>query len=122
MPNMKPLEQIELAKTYVALSNAHSLDFILPIFSESANYQSSSVGQFTGRKAIGEMMGEFFKRFPNVRWQVASYRHATENLVEFDFIMTANEAESEDRIERRGLEQIEFNDDGLIVKISVNTD
>lgn len=122
MPNMKPLEQIELAKTYVALSNAHSLDFILPIFSESANYQSSSVGQFTGRKAIGEMMGEFFKRFPNVRWQVASYRLATENLVEFDFIMTANEAESEDRIERRGLEQIEFNDDGLIVKISVNTD
>ena len=121
MSSMNQLEQVELAKAYVALSNAHALDFILPMFNDSANYQSSSIGEFTGRKAIGEMMGDFFKRFPNVHWQVASYQRTKENLVEFEFIMTASDAQSGDKIERRGLEQIEFSDDGFISRISVNT-
>ena len=115
------MEQIELAKAYVALSNAHALDFILLMFSDSANYRSSSVGEFTGRKAIGEMMGGFFKRFPNVHWQVASYQRTKENLVEFEFIMTASDAQSGDKIERCGLEQIKFSDDGFISRVSVNT-
>jgi len=118
---MNPLEQIELAKAYVALSNAHAIRFILPMFTDSANYQSSSVGEFAGRKAIGEMMAGFFERFADVHWDVGSYRHVENNLVEFKFIMTATEAQSGDRIERRGLEQIEFSDDGFISRISVNT-
>ena len=105
----------------MALSNAHSLVLILQMFSESANYQSTSVGEFSGRKAIGEMMAGFFERFPDVHWDVSTYHHAAVNLVEFEFLMTAIEAQSGDRIERRGLEQIEFSDDGFISRISVNT-
>jgi ketosteroid isomerase-like protein len=117
---LSQLEQIELAKAYVALSNAHALDFILPMFSDTARYQSSSVGEFDGREAIGEMMAGFFGRFPDVNWQVASFRHVEENRVEFDFSMTAREATTGNRIERGGLEQIEFNEEGFIERISVN--
>jgi hypothetical protein len=119
---LSQLEQIELAKAYVALSNAHALTFILPMFSDSARYQSSSVGEFEGRDAIGKMMADFFKRFPDVNWQVASFRHGTENLVEFKFIMSACEAATGNRIERCGLEQIEFSKDGFIDLICVNID
>ncbi|MFA9419176.1 MAG: nuclear transport factor 2 family protein [Gammaproteobacteria bacterium] len=106
----------------MALSNAHSLVMILPMFSCSANYQSSSVGEFSGREAIGEMMAGFFSRFPDVHWQVTDYRHTRNNLVEFEFIMTATEAATGNKIERRGLEHIEFSDDGFISRISVNAD
>jgi SnoaL-like domain len=118
---MNESEQTELARAYVALSNAHALSFILPMFSSSANYQSSSVGEFNGPEAIGEMMAGFFERFPDVHWDVSTYHHAAVNLVEFEFIMTASEEQSGDRIERRGLEQIEFSEDGSISRISVKT-
>ena len=118
---LSQIEQVELAKAYVALSNAHSLAFILPMFSDTAKYQSTNVGQFAGRKAIGEMMAAFFSRFPDVHWQVPNYRYAEKNRVDFEFIMTASEAHSGDRVERRGLEQIEFSEEGYISRISVNT-
>jgi len=66
-------------------------------------------------------MAGFFERFADVHWDVMSYRYAAETQVEFAFIMTATEAQSGDKIERRGLEQIEFSEDGFISRISVNT-
>jgi ketosteroid isomerase-like protein len=119
---LSQLEQVEVAKAYVALSNAHALAFILPMFSDSAHYQSSNVGEFKGRDTIGEMMTGFFVRFPDVNWQVASFRHGAENRVEFDFSMTGCEPVTGNRIERCGLEQIEFNEEGFIERINVNTD
>ena len=116
---LSQLEQVEVAKAYVALSNAHALAFILPMFSDSAHYQSSNVGEFKGRDAIGEMMTGFFVRFPDVNWQVASFQYGVENLVEFKFTMSASEAATGNRIERCGLEQIEFSKEGLIDRISV---
>ena len=118
---LSQLEKIELAKAYVALSNAHALAFILPMLSGSARYQSSSVGKFDGRDAIGEMMSGFFSRYPDVNWQVDSFRHGAENRVEFNFTMTAHEAATGNRIDREGLEQIDFSEDGYIDRISVNT-
>lgn len=118
---LSQLEQIELAKAYVALSNAHALAFILPMLSDSAHYQSSSVGKFDGRDAIGEMMSGFFSRYPDVNWQVDSFRHGAENRVEFNFTMTAHEVATGNRIDREGLEQIDFGEDGYIDRISVNT-
>jgi hypothetical protein len=112
-------EQIQLAKAYVALSNAHAVSFILPMFIDSTNYHSTSVGEFTGPEAIGKMMAGFFERFPDVYWEVGAYFHTGVNLVEFEFIMTACEAVTGDKIERRGLEQIQFSDEGFICRISV---
>ena len=119
---MKPLKQseyIELAKAYVALSNAHALEFVFPMFVESAIYQSSSVGSYNGRADIENMMTGFFASFPDVHWLVTEYRFVSEGRVEFNFVMTATQAESGESIKREGLETIQFNEDGFIGSIRV---
>ena len=118
---MNESEQIELAKAYVALSNAHRLEFILPMFADKAVYHSSYVGEFKGRSAIGEMMADFFSRFPDVHWNVLEYRCSREKVVGFEFVMTATESRTGDRLERQGLEEIEFTDEGLISRLEVKT-
>jgi hypothetical protein len=116
---MNHIERMEFAKAYVALSNAHRLSLILPMFAENAVYHSPHVGEFNGRKAIGEMMADFFRRFPDVFWNVSEYLDAGRETVEFDFLMTATEALTGNLIERSGIERIEFTDDGLIVHLEV---
>lgn len=117
---MTDTELIELAKAYVALSNSHRIDLIMPMFAAGARYTSSAVGEHRGRAAIGDMMHGFFTRYPNVNWQATNY-HCDDHRVSFDFTMTANEAASGDRLARSGLEQFEFTADGSIKKLSVDT-
>ena len=111
-------ELIELAKAYVALSNSHRIDLIMPMFATGALYTSTAVGEHRGRAAIGDMMHGFFNNYPDVHWQATNYRCA-DHCVSFDFTMTANEATTGDVLERHGLEQFEFTADGSIKKISV---
>ncbi len=118
---MNDLEQIDLAKAYVALSNAHRHEFIVPMFAHGGMYRSSNVGEFKGRKAIGEMMNDFFSRFPDVRWNVLEYRRAGENAVEFEFAMTATEVATGKSIERKSVETIVFTEEGLISSLEVKT-
>jgi hypothetical protein len=115
----KQSEAIELAKAYVALSNAHALKFIFPMFAETAIYQSSSVGSYNGRADIENMMTGFFAGFPDVFWRVPEFRYANEGAVEFDFVMTAKNAQSGESIQRKGLEIIQFTADGFISRIQV---
>ena len=112
-------EYLELARAYVALSNAHQLDLVFTMFAESAQYQSSTVGEFHGKAAIEVMMVSFFTKFNDVFWLVSDYRYADNDLVEFDFFMTATDAESKKIIERQGLETIQFNTEGQISAIQV---
>lgn len=112
-------EQINLAKAYVALSNAHRIDLILPMFARNGTYHSVHVGEFKGRDSIGEMMSGFFERFPDVIWEVTEYRHSGTSAVSFDFVMNATEAATGNHLERRGEEQIDFTDDGLISRLEV---
>jgi hypothetical protein len=121
MCRIKQSECIELAKAYVALSNAHALKFIFPMFVESSIYQSSSVGSYHGRSDIENMMTGFFAGFPDVFWQVPEFHYANGGLVEFKFVMTATNAQSGELIERNGLETIQFTDDGFISRIQVDT-
>ncbi len=116
---MNETEKVELAKAYVALSNAHRLSLILPMFAGDATYLSSSLGKYSGRTAIGEMMGGFFSRFPDVHWSVEAYRYTEKGAVEFGFVMTATEAENGNRIERKGLEKMVIGDHGQISYLEV---
>lgn len=116
---MKESENIDMAKAYVALSNAHRIELIVPMFVDNATYQSSSVGKFEGRGAIREMMENFFARFPDVRWAVPEYRCIGERAVEFEFIMTSTELSTGDSIESKGVERIEFTDSGHISRVEV---
>ena len=61
---MNESEQIELAKAYVALSNAHKLEFVLPMFADKAVYHSSHVGEFKGREALPEVSMNGASRWP----------------------------------------------------------
>jgi len=116
---MTESEQVELAKAYVALSNAHCVEFILPIFTETTNYHSTYAGELQGKEVIGAMMADYFLRFPDVYWNVPEYRYIKHGVVNFEFALTATEAQSGDRIERIGFEQIEFSEAGKIQRIEV---
>ena len=110
---------IDLAKDYVARSNAHDLSRILRMFHDTATYTSPHVGQFSSREEIGEMMKEFFGAYPDVAWEAVGYYKISDAIVEFEFLMRATEAATGDRIERDGIERIEFTDSGLISHIAI---
>lgn len=114
-------ERAELATAYVALSNAHATELIRAMFEQTTTYHSSNVGSFEGPHAIGEMMTGFFTRFPDVHWNVQEYRSSADETVEFEFLMTATEASTGQRIERKGLERIAFTHTGHISRIDVTT-
>lgn len=110
---------IDLAKTYVALSNKHNLDLIAQMFAGDTTYYSSYFGEFKGCVAINEMMISFFSRFSDAYWNVETYRLIGDRCVEFAFIMTGTDATSGEYVERHGVEQIHFAPDGLISHIAV---
>ncbi|HKJ51267.1 MAG TPA: nuclear transport factor 2 family protein [Gammaproteobacteria bacterium] len=105
---------IELARAYVALSNAHHIEHLMAMFAAGAGYRSTTVGDFRGRAAIADMMHEFFTSHPDVYWEADNYR-CDEHRVSFDFTMTA------DRNDRRrsGVEHLDFTADGSIKKVTV---
>jgi hypothetical protein len=117
---MNEVEQIELAKAYVALSNSHKLDFVFPMFAENAVYYSAFTGEFEGKDAIAGMMINFFTNFPDVRWMVEEFWYIGEQTVGFEFVMTATEVSTGVRFEREGVEKIEFMDEGLIRRLEVS--
>ena len=117
---MTDTELTELARAYVALSNAHNLSLIAQMFNENSIYTSTAVGQFNGRTAIREMMRDFFARYPDVYWQVAEFQ-SFNNKVTFDFTMTATQADTTECIERKGVERIEFGSSGIIKVLEVET-
>lgn len=117
--SVSPAEQIALARAYVDLSNAHRVDFILPMLADAVTYLSANVGRFEGGDAIGGMMAGFFARFPDVAWDVREYRYVGDGNVEFDFVMTATDGETGESIERKGLETIAFTDEGFVSRIEV---
>jgi len=116
---MNPFETTELAKAYVALSNAHQIALIMSMFTVQSVYHSVHTGEFKGREAIGTMMANFFSRYPDACWRVPEYRSTGDKTIEFDFIMTATEALTGKRLERKGTEQIVFSDEGSIVYLEV---
>jgi hypothetical protein len=111
---------IDLAKIYVDLSNKHQLKKIEPMFMGDAIYHSEFFGEYNGRIAIYEMMVSFFTRFLDAYWDVTDYRAIEDNGAEFEFVMTATDAASGERVERHGVECIYFTPDGLISRITVS--
>ncbi|MDH5552302.1 MAG: nuclear transport factor 2 family protein, partial [Nitrosomonas sp.] len=74
---------IDLAKSYVELSNKHNLKDIPLMFAVNATYHSSYFGTFSGIGAIDKMMVGFFTRFPDVYWDVAEYQLTDDQTVAF---------------------------------------
>ncbi len=110
---------IDLAKSYVELSNKHNLKLITLMFEANATYHSSFFGTFTGITAINKMMVDFFTRFPDVYWDVSDYQLAGDGKVAFTFVMTGTDAATGESVKRRGLEQITFTLDDFINHIEV---
>jgi len=120
-PDLSERRRGDLARAYVARSSARDLDAIEPMLDAAATYRSTGVGNFDGRTAIIEMMAGFFGRFPDVTWQVESYRALGSDGVEFDFVMRATDRDGGAAIERPGVERIFFTPGGLIRAIEVDT-
>jgi nuclear transport factor 2 (NTF2) superfamily protein len=117
---MTEIESIELARAYVALSNAHRVDLIQPLFAAHAIYRSSAVGEHRGASAIAAMMQAFFARYPDVCWRCDRYRYA-DNRVSFDFELQAQDRQG-GALRRGGIEHIEFDEQGLIKTLEVLAD
>lgn len=115
---MTETEALELSRAYVALSNAHRVELIVPMFSSNAVYTSSALGEFAGPTAIGKMMQGFFDAYPDAFWLAENYRY-DKNRVTFDFSLQANAATSGEHLQRQGVERIEFDVRGLISKLEV---
>ena len=116
---MNRAELIELARAYVALSNAHRLEFILPMFDKNAIYSSAYVGEFEGRESIAKMMASFFEGFPDVNWQVEAFQYQGDDTVGFEFVMTATNRQTDESIRRSAYEQIKFSEQGFIELLEV---
>lgn len=116
---MTEVETIELAKAYVALSNAHRTDLIKPMFNHESCYRSSAVGEYHGADDIIEMMRVFFIRYPDVHWQVSQFQ-CEDTKVSFEFELRANDAQTGDILHRNGNEVIEFDSNGCIKSLLVN--
>jgi hypothetical protein len=114
---MKDSRLIELARAYVALSNAHHIEHVLSMFAAGASYSSTTVGDHRGRAAIGDMMHEFFTRHPDVYWEARDFR-CDDHRVSFDFTLTADR-DKEDGIRKTGVEHLDFTADGSIKKVTV---
>ena len=111
---------LNLARNYFEQSNQHNLDTILPMFDDNATYNSSQVGSYEGKEAIGEMMKDFFVHYPDVFWEIKSHRPVEDNGIEFIFMMRASNINTGEHIERQGLERITFTLDNLISHIEVS--
>jgi limonene-1,2-epoxide hydrolase len=116
---MTEIESMELARAYVALSNAHRPDLIQPLFANDAVYRSSAVGEHRGAMAIVAMMRAFFTRYPDVHWQCRHYR-CDGDRVSFDFELRATGADDGSQLQRAGIEHIDFDARGLIKALEVN--
>ncbi|HUV21156.1 MAG TPA: nuclear transport factor 2 family protein [Gammaproteobacteria bacterium] len=117
---MTETEACELARAYVALSNAHRVELIRPMFAADAIYRSSAVGEFQGVDAIAEMMRNFFARYTDAFWLCEHFR-CQANRVSFDFSLQASDAQSGAQLQRSGIERIEFDNRGLIKRLEVKT-
>lgn len=115
---MTEIEALELSRAYVALSNAHRVELIVPMFAANAVYTSFALGEFVGQTAIGKMMEEFFNAYPDAFWLAENFR-CDNNRVTFDFSLQANAATSGEHLQRQGIERIEFDDRGLISRLEV---
>ena len=118
---MPTLDYRSLARAYVEASCAHDPDAIRLMLAESATYRSSNVGYYERRDPIMEMMTGFYASFPDVVWTVDEYRLTAEGVVAFDFVMCGTHHETGERLEKQGRETIEFQADGLIRHIEVDT-
>jgi hypothetical protein len=111
---MTEIELTELAKAYVALSNSHRVDLILPMFAAGAVYSSSEVGEFRGRAAISDVTRAYFDKHPDVHLQAKNFR-GEEHRVSFEFTLTADDGQ----VRRHGVEHLDFTADGSIKKVTV---
>ncbi|MDH3218223.1 MAG: nuclear transport factor 2 family protein [Gammaproteobacteria bacterium] len=117
---MTDTELIELARAYVALSNSHRVELILPMFATGARYTSASLGEFRGQAAIGDMMHGFFADYPDAHWQASNYR-CDDHQVSFDFTLSATAAGDGSLLQRQGVEHIAFTAEGSIKKLVVES-
>ena len=118
---MTEIEISELARAYVALSNAHRVELIRPMFASDAIYHSSAVGEFHGVDAIADMMQAFFARYADAFWLCENFR-CEDNRVSFDFSLQASDTLGGALLQRNGIERIEFDAQGLIRRLEVKTD
>lgn len=113
------IEKVELAKAYVALSNAHQLSLINQMFAKQANYNSTGIGLYEGQEAIANMMSSFFYQYPDVHWKAHNFRSDSHGNVLFDFEMKATHVDTRKTNYRDGIELIQFTQTGLISRLEV---
>ena len=110
-------ETLYIVKKYFELSNAHNLDEVEALFTDTTVYISANTGSFTGKREIMEMMREFFAGFQKLHWDIQSGEETNPDTVTFDFIVTGVKNDGEN-VEKEGLESITVID-GKIERVEI---
>lgn len=114
------MNKMDHAKTYVQASNDHDLNRIEAMFAPSANYVSAGAGTHIGRTGIRAMMDGFFSTHSDLNWQTARWHEDVDGACAFDFVMTAKNMHTGEKIKRAGHERIWVDENGFITRIEVH--
>jgi hypothetical protein len=113
------MDPIARVKAYHAAINALDLDGAEKMFAVDAEYHSPSVGAVIGRDAIFAAMRGYFAEYPDQVATGENYAIIAPGKVRSDWHLRAMGKSTGEPYERRGIETITLDAQGLITRIDV---
>ena len=110
---------LALTERYHTAMNNFDFAAIEKMFAESAEYHSSGIGGLYGRHAIMEAMHAYFSEFSDQVSTDDSVELSSPNSVRSHWRLHATTKSSGRKVKRQGIENIYFNDKGLITTVEV---
>ncbi|WDZ77474.1 nuclear transport factor 2 family protein [Ensifer adhaerens] len=107
---------------YHAAINALDFAAIEAAFAEDARYISNGVGALVGRTAIISAFRDYFVTYPDQIARDSLIETLSPTSARTKWQLTATNATTGKRIERTGIEHLQFDDQGRIVAIEVYDD
>lgn len=91
----------------------------MEMFAENAIYHSASAGECFGKQAIKDMIRTYCATLADGHWNISNCQLSQANTVRLSFQMTGTNRETNEPVERLDIEEIEFNNHGLICCVKV---
>ena len=110
---------LALTERYHTAMNNFDFAAIEKMFAEGAEYHSSGIGGLYGRHAIMEAMHAYFSEFSDQVSTDDSVELSSPNSVRSHWRLHATTKSSGRKVKRQGIENIYFNDKGLITTVEV---
>lgn len=109
----------EALKQYHKVLDAQELDKVEPLFAKTAIYTSAGLGEVKGKAAILKSMRAYFKASPDHQaWDDVVLQIAPRSAI-CHWQLKATNKKTGEVTHRKGTERVDFDEDGLITRVSV---